>query len=138
MSDKRRILIQLDSDPHPSVFDRDDLWEVAWAVRPAWFATDRFHLIGEVNLQYARPNGLLEETGKQETPVVFQFGLMPSISLGKGSYARPQLRLIYTATVLNPSARLTYAREDELRARRVQQFFGVGVEWWFNSSTRGN
>jgi len=121
-------------DADPNVYDRDDAWELALAFRPAWFVTEHFHLIAEVNLQYLRPNGLSPESGEQETPLAFEFGLMPSLSLGKGSYARPQLRLIYAMTWLNDAALLTYAPEDPLRDRQLRHFLGLSVEWWFHSS----
>jgi len=121
-------------DADPNVYDRNDVWEFSGAIRPAWFITDVVHLLAEANLQYQRPNGLSSETLAQETPLAFQFALMPAVSLGRGSYARPQLRVVYAATFVNRSARLTYAPEDEWRLRKVQQFLGVALEWWFNSS----
>lgn len=121
-------------DPDPVVFDPDDGWEVGAALRPAWFITDNLHLITEANLQYRRPNGISQETGTQEIPMVAEFAVMPSVSLGRGSYSRPQLRLMYAVTFLNDSALLTYAPEDPLRGHSARHFLGVSVEWWFNSS----
>ncbi len=127
-------LVRYFVDADPNVYDRNDVWEFSGAVRPAWFITDVVHLLAEANLQYQRPNGLSPETLAQETPLAFQFALMPAVSLGRGSYARPQLRVVYAATLVNRSARLTYAPEDEWRLRKVQQFLGVALEWWFHSS----
>ncbi len=121
-------------DADPTVYDRDDTWEVGFATRPAWFVTEHFQLIGELNFQYLRPNGLSLETSKHEQPLVFQLGLMPSLSLGKGSYARPQLRLLYAVSFLNEAAQNTYAPEDPLRGKSVRHYLGVGAEWWFHSS----
>lgn len=121
-------------DADPIVYDPDDVWEVGAAVRPAWFVTRHLHLIGEVNVQYQRPNGLYPETQTHEIPTVWQAALMPSLSLGRGSYSRPQLRFIYAISFLNESARLRYAPEDVRRDREVQHFLGIGAEWWFNSS----
>lgn len=121
-------------DADPNVYDRDDVWELGLAARPAWFVTDHVHLVGEANLQYARPSGLAPESGRHDQPLAVQLAVMPTVSLGRGSYARPQLRLVYAATVLDDAARRTYAREEFLRTLRVHQFLGVGVEWWFNSS----
>ena len=121
-------------DADPNVYDRDDVWETALAVRPAWYVTDHVQLVGELNVQYQRPNGLSPETGRHEKPVAVQAGVMPTISLDRGNFSRPQLRLIYAATFMNNAATLTYAPEDPLRRARVQHYVGVNVEWWFNSS----
>jgi len=121
-------------DADPNVYDRNDAWEVGLAVRPAWYVTEHFHLIGEANLQYLRPNGLSPETGIHEKPLAFELGIMPSLSLGKGSYSRPQLRLIYAVTFLNDAALHTFAPDDPQRNRSVRHYLGVGVEWWFHSS----
>ncbi|HUU01947.1 MAG TPA: carbohydrate porin [Myxococcota bacterium] len=121
-------------DADPEVYDRDDAWETGIAFRPAWYVTRHFHLIGEVNLQYLRPNGLSPETNSQECPLAFELGLMPSLSLGKGSYARPQLRLVYAVSMLNDAALRTFAPDDPRRAHALRHYLGVSVEWWFHSS----
>jgi len=121
-------------DADGAVTDVDDVWEVGAALRPQWYVTDIFHVIGEVNTQVLRPNGVFQETGLQEVPMVFETALMPTFSLGRGGYARPQLRLIYAATFLNDAALLTFAPQDPQRNRSVRHFIGFGVEWWFNSS----
>jgi hypothetical protein len=124
-------------DADPNVYDRDDLWEAGLAFRPAWYLTEHFHLVAEANLQYLRPHGLLPETGRHETPLVFEVGIMPSLSLGRGGYARPQLRLIYAASFLNDAALRTFAPEDPQRGRAVRHYLGFSVEWWFHSSRYG-
>jgi len=121
-------------DADPNVFDRDDVWELAAAVRPSWFVTDHFRLAGEASVQLQRPDGLSLETGRHEVPVAVQLALMPSIALDRKSLARPELRLIYAATWLDDAALRTYPRESPLRAHRVQHYLGLSVEWWFNSS----
>lgn len=121
-------------DADPDIYDNDDRWEVGGALRPAWFVTEHLQLLSEVNVQLLRPNGISSETGQQEIPVVWQLGLMPSVSVGRGSYARPQLRLVYAVSFLNASARQSFAPEDIRRSRSVQHFLGLNVEWWFNSS----
>jgi maltoporin len=121
-------------DADPNVFDRDDAWELGWALRPSWFIHEHVQLMAEANMQYLRPNGLSPETSRQDQPVVFELGLMPAISLGKGSYSRPQLRLIYAVSFLNDAARMTFAPEDPQRRYDVRHYLGVSVEWWFNST----
>ena len=124
-------------DADKNVYDRDDLWELGFAFRPAWYLSEHFHLLAEANFQYLRPNGLSLETNKHEVPFVFEFGLMPSISLGQGSYSRPQLRLIYAVSLLNHAALRTYAPEDPRRKRGTRHYLGLSVEWWFHSSRYG-
>lgn len=121
-------------DADPNVFDRDDSWEVGFALRPIWYFHDHFQLAFEFNGQYLRPNGIAVESGVQDAPLVFQAALMPTIALGRGSFSRPHLRLIYALSHLNDDARRTYAAIDPLRDRGVQHFLGVGIEWWWNSS----
>ncbi|MBI5510800.1 MAG: carbohydrate porin [Deltaproteobacteria bacterium] len=121
-------------DADPNVYDRDDVFEATAAVRPAFSIGDHFQLAGEANVQYQRPNGLSPETHRQEKPLAFQVGLMPTLALERGTSSRPVLRLIYAATFLNGAARLTYAPEVHQRSERVQHYIGVNVEWWWNSS----
>ncbi len=124
-------------DADPNRYDRDDGWEAAVAVRPAWYVTEVFHLLAEANLQYLRPNGLSPVSYTHERPVALQLGLMPAVSLGHGSLSRPQLRLVAAVTLLDQGARHLYAELDPRRTRAAQYFLGANVEWWFNSSRYG-
>ena len=122
------------TDADPNQYDVDDLNEMAFAVRPAFYIHKYFHLLAELNFQYKRPNGLNPENGLHDQPFAFTAALMPTLSMGYGSYARPQLRLVYALTVLNDAAMRTYAALDARRDRRVQHWLGINCEWWFNSS----
>ena len=63
-------------------------------------------------------------------------GIMPYFSpSGRGSYKRPQLRLIYALTARNSGTRDLYPAQDVFSQRAVEQFLGLGAEWWFNSSS---
>lgn len=71
---------------------------------------------------------------------MFRFGVMPFLSLaGRGDYSRPQLRLIYMVTPWNDGLRSLYPQDDvfSLATHKVEHFFGLGAEWWFNSSSYG-
>jgi len=114
--------------------DYDDGVELGAALRPAWFVTPQFHLLGEANVQYRHPNGLDPALAVHETPMAVQLAILPSLALGAGSYSRPQLRLVYAATLLNEAARHTLAPEDPRAPRRVEHYLGLQVEWWFHSS----
>ena len=121
-------------DADPNIYDQDDRWEVSAALRPMWFVSENVQMVAEANVQYLRPNGLSWETRRHEVPLVVQGALMPTLSLGRGSYSRPQLRLIMALSHLNEAARLTYASREEARQREYQYYVGIGAEWWFNSS----
>ena len=121
-------------DADPNIYDRDDTWELGFAVRPAWQVSEHFQLVTELNGQYLRPNGIAQESGLQDMPFVIQGAVVPTISLGRGSFSRPQLRLIYSVTRLNADAQRTYAPQDPMRDRSIHHFVGVGIEWWLNSS----
>jgi hypothetical protein len=57
--------------------------------------------------------------------------------LGRGTYSRPQLYLIYTVSSVNDDARLAqYDPSDYRYGQGVVHYLGTGVEWWFNSSYR--
>jgi len=125
-------------DADPNIYDRDDVWEMGFAIRPAWHLSEHVQLVTELNGQYLRPNGIAQESGEQDMPFVVQGAIVPTISLGRGSFSRPHLRLIYAVTHLNNDAQRTYAPQDPLRNRSIRHFVGVGVEWWLNSSRYGS
>jgi hypothetical protein len=67
---------------------------------------------------------------------VTRFGLIPFLNpAGKGSYSRPQLRLMYVLTHRDDAAKTLYPKDDLFTLRTWEHFFGVGVEWWFNAQT---
>jgi len=132
-----------DADPNAS--DRDDGWEAAVALRPAIYLGKYFTQLFEVSYQERRPNGVSPNTGTLLRPAAFQLAIMPTLSVGKGSYTRPQFRLVYAVSALNEGARDLYplfptAPDGVVRAVRrgqsVQHLLGVMVEWWFQGSYR--
>jgi len=65
-----------------------------------------------------------------------RFGLIPFLSLaGRGNFTRPHLRLIYALTLRDQGARALYPQDDVFGLRKVEHFFGLGAEWWFNTSS---
>lgn len=115
-------------------YDLDDYWEGATVLRPAWFATTHFHVAAELAHQWKMPRGLGADD-QLLAPQVVQMSLLPSLSMGRGMYQRPQFRLVYTASWLNGDARALYPRFDERRDKAWQHYLGVQVEWWLNSSS---
>jgi maltoporin len=80
-------------------------------------------------------DSILARTGEQGTPEITKLSLLPAIQPRKGTFARPQVRLQYTLSVLNEDARSWYAERDSRSQRPVQHFVGIGAEWWLNSQT---
>lgn len=65
-----------------------------------------------------------------------RIGIIPFLSpAGKGSYSRPQIRMMYVLTHRDDAARMLYSKDDFFSLRTWEHFFGVGVEWWFNAQT---
>lgn len=118
------------------VSDPDDGWEYVVALRPHLFLHRFFHQVFEVSYQGRRPNGLDPDTQTHLWPGVLKASVMPTLSWDRGTYSRPQLRLVYTVSYLDEGARLSFPREDPRRGVAVHHFLGAQVEWWYNSSYR--
>ena len=114
--------------------DADDFLEGAVSMRPMLFVTEHFHQALEVSFQSRHPFGLEPDTGKHHVPWVTQLSLLEIVSLGRGSYTRPQIRLHYTLSLSNDDARAQFPEGDRRRPEPVEHFIGLGAEWWFNSS----
>jgi maltoporin len=123
-------------DADTNVSDPDDAWEGVAVVRPHLFLHRYFHQVFEASIQVRRPDGLDPRTQSHLVPAAFKFSLMPTLSWDRGSYSRPQLRVIYTVSYLDEGARLSYAEDDPRYGVAVHHFLGAQVEWWFNSSYR--
>ena len=54
---------------------------------------------------------------------------------GRGDFSRPQFRAIYMLTSRNKGAQAMYPVDDVFSLRSIEHFFGIGAEWWFNSSS---
>jgi len=123
-----------DSGPGETSTQKYD--EGAVVVRPSIFLGDYFGVSVEGSYQMRRiaiqdPNG-----DGPLTASVAKAGIIPYFSpSGKGTFKRPQLRLLYTASFRNSGARGLYALEDVFSQRSVEHFAGIGAEWWFNSSS---
>lgn len=110
--------------------------EGALSVRGQWYATKYFGLAVEASYQ-RRTYALVDEaTGRLRGGGVTQLGVMPYFApLGQGLFARPQLRLVYAASLRDAGARSFHADSHPASQRPVEHYVGVSVEWWFNSST---
>ena len=126
-------------DADPNVFNRGALSEGSVNLRPmVWL--DRFVGVAvDLSYQGMATSAINEVTGAPEGGNIFKLGIVPFISpFGRGTYTRPHIRLIYSVTVRDDNARGLYPALDPRSANTVEHFLGVGVEWWFSSSSYGS
>ncbi len=128
--------------------DFSDVDEGIVMARPHFFLADWGGIAVEASYQ-AQQRGIRAQSqapqGNQPIPPpsdsphmagVTRFGIIPFLNpAGKGSYSRPQLRMMYVLTHRDDGARALYSRDDMFSLRTWEHFFGVGVEWWFNAQT---
>ncbi|MBN2694260.1 carbohydrate porin [bacterium] len=121
-------------DADDNKYDSDDLSEGIAILRFQYYLTNIFHLAAETSFQMQQRANLNPETFKQETPSLFKFAFMPTISPnGKGTYMQPQIRLIYSISKYNDSGKLLFEEADPLRGKDIHHYLGITAEWWFNS-----
>lgn len=123
-------------DADPGVFSRDALVEGAVSARPmVWFG-QRVGVAAEVSYQRIVYNALDPVTGSGALAgSVTRFSVVPFVSpAGRGSYTRPHLQVVYSASLRDDGARRLYAPDDPFSFNSVEHFLGVNTEWWFNSS----
>lgn len=123
-----------DGDPSPTTSQKYD--EGIAAVRPQIYVGQRWGIALEGAYEARRYALVDPNTGQQLVASAIRGGVIPYFSpSGRGSYRRPQLRLLYAVTARNQGTRNLYPQQDVFNQRGVEQFFGVGAEWWFNSSS---
>jgi maltoporin len=108
------------------------------AVRPHVYWHTYFHTAVELSYQARQADSVDYVANRVLTPQVFRFSLMPIVApLGRGTYSRPQLYLVYTVSAVNDDARIAlYDPTDIKYSQSTVHYLGAGVEWWFNSSYR--
>ena len=110
--------------------------EGAVVVRPNIFLGDHFGVSVEGSYQQRRMATLIPGTDDALNASVAKLGVMPYFSpSGRGSYKRPQIRLLYNASFRDSGTRALYPIEDIFAQRTTEHYFGIGAEWWFNSSS---
>lgn len=123
--------------------DFDDLVEGVVVARPQiWLGKKRiggFALEGSYQAQQRGVLVMSQEQGTALRPLqasMGRIGVIPFLTPGgMGSYQRPHLRLIYTATFRDQAARSLYPTDDVFARRPVDHFIGIGAEWWFGSTS---
>ncbi len=123
-------------DADDNKYDWDDGWEYVAVVRPHVFLHRLFAMAFELSYQGRMPAGLNPWTHTKLNPGILKFSVMPLLTFGKGTYARPQFRLIYTVMRQNQGARMTWNPLDPRRSMKVGHYLGMQAEWWFNSTYR--
>ena len=107
--------------------------------RPHVVLHEYFYLAFELSHQLKKTNGLTrmpDDSEKNILPQVTKLSLIPIVTIGGGNYARPQLRLVYTAAFQNDDAKALYNEHDIRSKRSVLHYFGLSAEWWFNVGHR--
>ncbi len=123
-------------DGSPSETSLQKYDEGAVVVRPSVFLGEHFGISVDASYQQRRMAALLPGTNEALHPSVAKLGLMPYFSpSGRGSYKRPQIRLLYVASFRDAGAKALYPVEDIFAQRGTEHFLGIGAEWWFNSSS---
>jgi maltoporin len=123
-----------DGDPSPTSMDKYD--EGTLVVRPQLYFGQHWGLAVEGSYQERRYAFIDPNTGTQLDATEWRAGIMPYFSpSGRGSYKRPQLRIIYAITDRNQGAQDLYPAQDVFAQRNIEHFLGLQAEWWFNSSS---
>jgi maltoporin len=125
-------------DASPINFNPSSYTEGIVAARPTVYFGPYFHTAVELSYQARQADGLDFVANRVLTPQVFRFSLMPLVSpLGRGTYSRPILYLLYTVSSVNDDARIALYDPTDIRyGQSIVHYLGAGVEWWFNSSYR--
>jgi maltoporin len=126
------------TDASTAAFNPNSYTEGIISARPHIYWTEYFHTAVEVSYQARRADGLDFVANRQLTPQVFRFSALPIVApMGRGTYSRPQIYLIYTLSVMNDDARAALFDPSDYRyGQNIVHYIGTGVEWWFNSSYR--
>jgi maltoporin len=123
-----------DGDPSATSSQKYD--EGTVVVRPEAFLGEHFGVAVEGSYQARRIAEVDASTGQPLVASEFRGGIIPYFSpSGRGSFKRPQLRVIYAITARNQGAKDLYPQQDVFAQRDVEHYIGLGAEWWFNSSS---
>jgi maltoporin len=123
-------------DPSPTATSTQKYDEGAIVARPSVFLGEHFGVSVEGSYQQRRIAIIEPGADAPLSASVTKVGLIPYFSpAGRGTFKRPQIRMLYTASFRNAGAKGLYPAEDVFSQRGTEHFLGVGAEWWFNSSS---
>jgi maltoporin len=128
-------------DADNNTYDDDDISEGILDVRFLYYIGKYFHLSTELSYQMLEVNNLDSISMKQETPQIFKFIFMPTISPnGRGNLTQPKIRLVYSLSIYNDSAQKIINHQNPSLSENPDSswnnkthYLGVSVEWWFNN-----
>ncbi len=124
-------------DADESILSRGAITEGVITVRPHLWFGEYAGIAADLSFLGLETTTLDDRTGNLRRGSAFKFGLMPFFSPnGRGTYTRPQLRLIYALTVRDDDAGQLFPMRDRRATDGVEHFLGIGAEWWFDSSYR--
>lgn len=125
-----------DASPEPLRFENVD--EGIIIARPHFYIGERAGIAVEGSYQQQQRGVLNPATNEPQNAALTRFAVVPFLSpAGRGTFRRPQLRLIWAVTSRNDDARALYPADDPFAQRQTEQFFGINAEWWFNSTSYG-
>jgi maltoporin len=124
--------------------DFGDIDEAIAVLRPQLWLNDWFGVAIEGSIQ-TQQRGVLRQVASEsgastslerQTGQVARAAVMPFVSpAGRGSFKRPIVYLLYHATARDEGARRLYPDDDPFARDGIEHVFGLGAEWWFNSSS---
>lgn len=116
-------------------YSANKFWEGIFSARPQVYLTEHTALATELSYQF-KNRKVLDNEGRHRVPSVWRLSVLPMITpMGWGSYQRPILHGVYTASFRNQATRDSYPIEDPRSDRSVEHYLGLHAEWWFNSSS---
>ena len=123
-------------DPSATAVNGGELEEGVLDARPYVWIGQRAGFSVDASYQALRTLAVDSTTGRLVGGAVGKFALIPFYSpYGRGTYTRPQLQLIYALSVRNADAQRLYPDLDRRSGSNIEQFFAIGAEWWFNSTS---
>jgi len=121
----------------PGDFSFGRYWEGIFAARPQLALTPHFGAAAEFSVQGRSSAALDPMTNLQASPSVLKLTAMPAVvTFAPGLFGRPQLRVVYTLSLLSDEARAQMGQFDTRLSQDAIHYLGVQVEWWFNSAYR--
>ncbi len=126
---------RLFDDGTESEYSANTFWEGIVSTRPQVYLSEHTGVGAEFSYQF-KNRKVLEDDGRHRVPAAWRVSLLPMITpMGWGSYQRPILYGVYTATFRNQAAQDFYPDEDPRSDRGTEHYLGLHAEWWFNSSS---